>query len=197
MNNMDQRSFSKIYFDLAASLPEIKLLIIGQAPYPDGANGVAFCKDTHVEFFDASCCGNLLMSSMGLTEDYIKLNFISPKELFIYLLQKEQICFININNKAFTKSSETDKRNVLLTKALNLKYVAKAKHILLLGIGHTKFNFQNYYSEFDFEMAIIHPSLSAKDIDPTSQKRKQWDKAWGSNFIEREILNKINIVLKK
>lgn len=180
--------FYEQYKDLIKQKKEIDFLIVGQDPYPKGANGVAFCKNSHYEFFQDNCCGNLVTTSLGLNEEQIREDYKNPKVMFFDLLLTKGIGFINVSNQLLSKLKVDELEKVILeTKVENSEALDKSKNIILLGRGKTRNYFEKYYSEYKYDTVLLHPSKNAKNGN-----EDEWNNLWTSNFIEREILNKAN-----
>lgn len=182
-----EMTFDIQYQKLINDKKEIDFLFVGQDPYPKGANGVAFCKNSHYEFFQENCCGNCVTTSIGLTEENIRAEYKNPKVLFLDLLLTKGIGFINISNKLFSELKENEFEKVILdTKTSNFTALKKAKRIILLGRGKTRSYFEKYYSEFRSDYILLHPSKNAK-----KDNEDEWNDIWTTNYIEKNILNKI------
>lgn len=191
-SNNEELSFESQYRNLIKEQTAIDYLIIGQDPYPrktngdNGGNGVAFCKNSHYEFFQESCCGNYVTTSLGLSEDVIKSEYKNPKVLFMDLLLTRGICFINVCTKLLSELKENELEKVIYdSKLSNLDALQKAKKIILLGKGKTKNYFKKYYSEFKFDYVLLHPSKNAK-----KDNEDEWNELWTTNYIEKNILIK-------
>ena len=61
---ISEESFAEQYYRTARELDAINFLIVGQDPYPTGANGVAFCKDNYYSLYveepETSRCYSIL-----------------------------------------------------------------------------------------------------------------------------------------
>jgi hypothetical protein len=179
-------AFEIHYQELINKKREIDFLFIGQDPYPDGANGVAFCKNTYQEFFQDSCCGLSVMLSLGYPRVDIYKNYDNPKKLFIDLLLEKGIAFANVSNELMRKLSESElEKAILQTKTKNSKALDKAKKIILLGRGKTRNYFEKFYSEYKYDYVLLHPSKNAKNSN-----EREWNSIWTTNYIEKEIINK-------
>ncbi|MCC7331799.1 MAG: hypothetical protein IT232_04235 [Flavobacteriales bacterium] len=190
-SNNEELPFESQYRNLIKEQTEIDYLIIGQDPYPrkpngdEGGNGVAFCKNSHYEFFQESCCGNYVTTSLGLSKDVIKAEYKNPKVLFMDLLLTKGICFINVSTKLLSELKETELEKVIYdSKSSNLDALQKAKKIILLGRGKTQSYFKKYYSEFKFDHVLLHPSKNAK-----ADNENEWNELWTTNYIEKNILS--------
>lgn len=185
-SNIEEFPFDIQYQNLIKEKIEIDFLIIGQDPYPKGANGVAFCKNSHYEFFQDDCCGNCVTTSLGLTKEQIKADYKNPKVLFFDLLLTKGIGFINVSNKLLSKLNENELEKAIHdTKTANLNALQKAKKIILLGKGKTRSYFEKFYSEFKSDYVLLHPSKKAK-----KDNENEWNNLWTKNYIEKNILNK-------
>ena len=99
--------FAVLYYKKAKSLKEIKVLLIGQDPYPANSNGVAFCKNSYYELYQEDCSGGTVLKSLGLTKEKSRLiSRKNPKNLFYDLLASRGICFVNIFNSSYNISKK-------------------------------------------------------------------------------------------
>ena len=183
-----EEGFADIYYAQAMSLDRIKYLIIGQDPYTTNPNGVAFCKNFLYDFRKDNCSGRIVFQSLGIGLDVIdKLKadgeINNPKDLFLRVLQRAGICFTNISNQQTAMLSDQQKdKAVLEAKALNLRLINKAEHIILLGKTTTNDLFQKHYPGVVPDRVLIHPSLKAR-----VNNEKEWDDVWTTNKLERII----------
>lgn len=185
-NSENKPLFHEQYQGLIKQKAEIDFLIVGQDPYPKGANGVAFCKNSHYEFFQDNCCGNLVTTSLGLNEEQIRSGYKNPKVMFFDLLLTKGIGFINVSNELLSKLKVDElEKSILETKSENTEALDKAKNIILLGRGKTRSYFEKYYPEYKYDNVLLHPSKNAKNGN-----EDEWNNLWTSNYIEREIINK-------
>jgi hypothetical protein len=167
------------YFERLSKVPTLKLVIIGQDPYPSGANGIAFCKNTFDELLHPSCCGKEILYSLDINIDSAIKNFSSPIELFYDLLDNG-IAFINVNHEMFTDQAQ----NLSIFKPYNQSFLEKAEQIVVLGLSKAKDAFKQYYSEFENVEFLIHPSAKAKLNSPID-----WKKKWNKTHLKNNYLN--------
>jgi len=175
--------FSELYHSQARSMESIDFIIIGQDPYPTNPNGVAFCKNSHYEFFQENCSGGLVLKSLGFSKADIRREFKNPKVLFYDLLITKGICFLNINNSLFRNLSiEEVITSTKETRDFNIDLVNKSNYTILLGKGKTKHYFTELYGDNKPDHVLIHPSFNAKN-----NYEKEWSETWESNTLERII----------
>jgi len=185
---ISEESFAEQYYRTAKELDSINFLIVGQDPYPTGANGVAFCKDNYYSLYveEPEPAGAIVLKSMGI--DLEKARIISrknPKNLFYELLTKSRICFINVYSEIFDKIDIEDRDRIAHeTLKFNLPIVRKAKTIILLGKGTTKTTFEKYYIDIPYSHVFIHPSMRAKEANPT-----EWSDTWETNKLEKLLID--------
>jgi hypothetical protein len=173
MNN-----FKNEYIEKLQSIDKLKLVIVGQDPYPVGANGIAFCKNTYSELEDFRCCGKDVLFSLGIDLEQAKNEFSSPIELFMHLLD-QGIAFINVNHELFTANSNVEKY-----KGYNNQFLSKANKIIVLGLSTAKTAFLEHYSNYSNVDYFIHPSGRNKNSIP-----EQWKSIWGTTFLKNNFLN--------
>jgi rRNA-processing protein FCF1 len=184
-SNFEEITFEAQYKNLLKEKKEIDFLFVGQDPYPKGSNGVAFCKNSHYEFFQDDCCGNCVTTSLGLTKEQIRTEYKNPKVLFLDLLLTRNIAFINVCSKLLSNLNEFELEKAISdTKEEYDNILRKAKKIILLGKGKTRSYFEKYYSEFKYDTVLLHPSKKAK-----KDNENEWMEIWGNNYLEKNILN--------
>ena len=171
----------QLYLEKINCLERLELVLIGQDPYPYGANGIAFCKNTFDELFASNCCGKDVLYSLGFAEDYLSNNFLNPIDFFLKLLEKG-IAFINVC-EAINETSESKIEN---TKSYNLKFIEKAKSIVILGKGKANELFKKYYPEITVDEVLLHPSGYNK-----ANNYNEWAKTWNTNYLNKYLKSKI------
>ena len=176
-------SFSDQYYKVASGLDEIYLLVVGQDPYPTGANGVAFCKNKFPDFFDEYCCGKDVLYSLGISEEFARSEYLSPKECFMRLLTSQKICFINARNELTENPSDQElEAQLQLAKIFNMPFIMKAKNIVLLGKVKTKMYFDSYQSGYSYGEVLIHPTSRNKN----KTSLPEWTKVWGNKYLQKK-----------
>jgi len=174
---------SQEYLQLLQSVDEIEHLIIGQDPYPNGPNGIAFCKETWDEFFEEHCSGWLVYKSFGMEDKHqAKLSeaYPSPVEHFTKLLEAGKIALVNVCHDYIQKYEDREQRLVLNLPlaeealAYNMQFVRKAKKIIVLGWGLPKNIWLELYSEHDSKCVLnpLHPSLN-------NNGNERYEEQWG------------------
>ena len=172
-------NFENLYYKKAKNLSEIKVLIVGQDPYPTSPNGVAFCKDSYYELYQEGCSGGTVLKSLGLTKEKARLiSRKNPKNLFYELLTSCGICFINVFNTVYDQIPiEQIDKAACDARERNLLLAEKANIIIILGKGKTRSTFEEYYPEVKYNYCLIHPSLKNKD-------EQEWKETWDTNYLE-------------
>lgn len=173
MNNLKTE-----YLEKLQSIDKLKLVIVGQDPYPVGANGIAFCKNTFAELVDFRCCGKDVLFSLGVDLDQAIKDFSTPIDLFMYLLD-EGIAFINVNHELFTANSNVEKY-----KSYNNEFLSKADKIVVLGLSTAKTAFLEHYSNYSKASYLIHPSGRNRNSMPD-----QWNRIWATTYLKTNYLN--------
>ena len=177
----DSSKYSDIYYSAARSLESIQLLIIGQDPYPEGGNGVAFCKSSLYGLYQEGCSGGVVLNSLGYSRKRSFESYKNPEAMFYDLLVSKGICFTNINNQEFKKLSlEQILKSTRETRDFNIDLVNKSKKIVLLGRGQTSTYFSKLYDGFKPDVILIHPSLNARQ-----DNEREWDETWTENTLQK------------
>ncbi|MGB1117256.1 MAG: NERD domain-containing protein [Parvibaculales bacterium] len=168
-------AFAEKYYADAKNLSEIKVLIVGQDPYPKGGNGVAFCKNSHYELFQAGCSGGTVIKSLGLTEEMVRRDYKNPTVLFHDLLDSRGICFVNISHRRLNSLTvEEIEEAVALAKMFNLELVQRAKQVIVLGKRTNRY-FSKFYEGFVPDEVLIHPSPKAGESNEA-----EWEATWAT-----------------
>lgn len=183
LSEEQKRTNREEYFDRALELGTVKLILIGQDPYPkDKDNGIAFCKDKISDL--SNTCFPTICKSLGLNFDKFEKQFGNDgKELFVYLLQKG-ILFINLSYKLFTKGcNKKDLIKKYYTE--NTKVICDFPKATIIKLG---LNYQNSFEElYKSKNIIVHPSGLAK-------RHKAWKDYW---IEEGALLEKFQFTLNK
>jgi len=177
-SNIESEDLKTVYLNKLKTVGSLKLLIVGQDPYPNGANGIAFCKDTFEELQDQFCCGKDVLFSLGVDIESAKDNFNSPVDLFFDLLE-QGIAFINVNHELNSNNSKPEKY-----RDYNLEFLEKAPEIVVLGLSTAKDAFEKHYSEYIPVNCLIHPSGRNKTNQFT-----QWNLVWNNSYLKNNFLN--------
>ncbi|MNU80520.1 hypothetical protein D3C71_701530 [compost metagenome] len=205
----------EIYFNRIQELSKIKILIIGESPYPNGANGVAFCKNSWDELFEGKeileegekkrCCGQDVLYSLGFEEEKVRSKFKSPIHLWIYMLERG-VVMINIahnilsdefilgqTTEAYTEALfKANQETILKSKALNYPIIEKSDELFILGELAAKCIFNHCYTDFKDKPreVLIHPSIRGK-ISKNKEKHHEWSETWGEKYLLRKIKPKM------
>ena len=141
---------------------------------------MAFCKDNYYALYveEPETAGATVLKSMGIDmEKARKIGRKNPKVLFYELLTKSGICFINVYNKLYDQLNVEDRKTIAEeTARFNLPIVKKAESIILLGKSVTKTTFEDFYQGINYSHVLIHPSLRAKESNPS-----EWTETWENN----------------
>ncbi len=182
----EENSFSDLYYKKAMEIDKIKVMIVGQDPYPTNSNGVAFCKDSYYELFQPDCSGGIVLNSMGISKERAReISRKNPKNLFYDLLDNFGICFINVFHKLYDSLSIEDVRSAAEeARLVNLPLLEKSENIILLGKGKTKSTFERYYPEISYNHVLIHPSPKAR-----TGNEAEWSETWESQKLSKLILS--------
>ena len=81
------------YYKSVRKKQYINLLIVGNVPYENEYNGIAFCKDLWKDFLDAQCSGRYLLCSLGINLNDVQKKY-TPLKLFMQMAKKG-IVFVN------------------------------------------------------------------------------------------------------
>jgi predicted ATPase len=185
MNNKENRI---AYLKAVEKVEKLKLVLVGQDPYPKGANGIAFCKNTFDELFDPFCCGKEVLYSLGLSKEAVEGKYENPVALF-YDLLAQGIAFVNISSVLLVHATE---KSLSEDKVYNENFLSKTERIVVLGKTKTRQIFDQYYPKRTISETLIHPSGLAKKSDPT-----EWLNTWRNPYLEKTYLPNLQIKLKE
>ena len=121
------------YLEAAEKVERFKLVVVGQDPYPKGANGIAFCKNTFDEFFDSYCCGKEVLYSLGYSKEAVVSKNENPLELF-YGLLAQGIAFVNVSSVLLDDATDL---KLSADKVYNENFLSKTDQIVVLGKSKT------------------------------------------------------------
>ena len=160
----------RIYRTQVQSMDEIKLLVVGNAPYESGFNGIAFCKDSWKELLDTQCSARYLLCSLGVNLRIAQSKYKSPTELFIAMAKKGLI-FIN---------QRDDLLEECLKKTLNCAFSCGSNILNAVKKQIEK-------KSSCFKHISRHPCPQGESNPP--DETKDWFKYWGKfenmlNFLE-------------
>jgi uracil DNA glycosylase len=161
----------------------IKIVLIGQDPYPSDANGIPFCKNDLKNIKNTS--GGFILKRLGI------LSFDSNDGIatFHHLLEKG-ILFLNLSNQLLKTEDGKWLNRELIDELLidsfksNENIISKLNpSVLILRLGSQKklsgFFKSNYYKPNKDKykiLSIIHPS-------PFNKNRESWRNIWGKDEI--------------
>jgi uracil DNA glycosylase len=183
LSEEQKRTNREEYFDRALELGTVKLILIGQDPYPkDKDNGIAFCKDKISDL--SNTCFPTICKSLSLDFDKFEKQLENNgKKLFVHLLEKG-ILFMNLSYELFTKGSN---RKELITHyhEENEKIICEFPKATIIKLG---LNYQTLFEElYKSKNIIIHPSGLAK-------RHNTWKDYW---IEEGALLEKFQFTLNK
>jgi Nuclease-related domain len=173
---IEPNSFAENYYDAARALESIELLIIGQDPYPNGGNGVAFCKTSMYGLYQEGCCGGIVLASLGYSRRRAFDSYENSRAMFLDLLKFKGICFTNVNPQKISLQEIINSPNDAIN--FNLELIKKAKKIVLLGKGQTKDYFERLFKGYHPTHILIHPSLRNENLD-------EWSKTWQGDTLKK------------
>lgn len=173
------------YFKKAVSCRNIKLILIGQDPYPDGLdNGIAFCKDKIIDL-NITCFPTICVS-LRIEYELLQDNFNNEgKRLFDHLMG-QGILFMNLSYEllAGTDSPTKSIRNTtagnrnIIDEILSLNPKAK---VVRLGKSYEKL-YMKSYGDYQGEV-ILHPARRSG-----INKRVEWEKYWSTDYLRKKYL---------
>ncbi len=173
------------YFKKALNCKNIKLILIGQDPYPDRLdNGIAFCKDK-ISDLNITCFPTICVS-LRIEYELLQDNFSNDgKKLFDHLMG-QGILFMNLSYELLA-STDSPTKAIKDTVDLNRNIIdnvlsanPRAK-VVRLGKSYEKL-YLNKYADFPGEV-ILHPARRAG-----INNREEWDKYWSTDYLRRRYL---------
>ncbi|GGH76732.1 hypothetical protein JOD43_004345 [Pullulanibacillus pueri] len=161
-----------------------KLCIVGRDPFPKGATGIPFCKETWDVQFKKNHAGYSIIKSFGQNTE----NYSSPKEHF-YNLAKHGIVFLNasyyfLNKEYISKTKHLDA--VASSFGINKPILQRSKKILLSGKDTcTMIGWMNPDVYFDEKYTKVpHPSPQSRN---RIKLKSEWDKYWDKDALKNWI----------
>lgn len=185
LSEAQKRKNREEYFKKALSCKSVKLILIGQDPYPDGLdNGIAFCKDK-ISDLNLTCFPTLCVS---LRIEYLMLrdNFSNDgKKLFDHLMSKG-IFFMNLSNELLS-STDSPTKSIHDTTESNRNIIDKLLsinpklNVVRLGKSYEKL-YMKSYGHYPGEI-ILHPARRSG-----INNRAEWNKYWSTNYLYESYL---------
>lgn len=155
------------YCKIVKRSSSINLIVIGNTPYENDFNGIAFCKDLWKDLLDPQCSGRYLLCALGIDLQKVQKT-IKPVKLFM-TLAKKGIIFLNQKDKLLQESLSKNV-GMVITCGGNIREDIKKKISQVIG---------NKYKHLE-----RHPSPQGETNPP--DKNGNWFKCWG---MHRNLLN--------
>jgi len=160
---------------------KIKLVIMGKDPFPKGANGIPFCKNTWKEQLNPTSSGFIVLNSLGITRRNLETEFKTPTDCFLYLTTKGIVflnlsyCFIGVGVSIRKHRHREELREGF---KINEKFLKKADNIVLCGEAN-----KNRWNDFKNSKIneVVHPARNRNSPDP--KIRERWQKSWSFNSL--------------
>jgi hypothetical protein len=178
---------NKNYLAEIKKIQEFRLAIMGKDPYPNNANGIPFSKDRWSDFEDYRCSGKYIIDSLGIRIENAKKKFKSPNDLFLFLLKKHQIVFLNISytflgdGAAISKKKHSVEINASLV--INKPILIKSDSILLCGQAK---KLRLFYKDELPSREVFHP-------DFRNISKSKWKDDWDTDKLKKTEKLKITI----
>lgn len=183
-----KKNWDNYFNEVIRHKDNIKLVIIGQDPYPEGANGVPFCKDNLKNIKSTS--GGLILQRIG----HQAFGDNDGVNTFIRLLESG-ILFMNLSYELLKNDEGKWLSKERIKKLLDDGYTRNQEILemlppeaIVLRLGtqkriNTFFNetYKNFFSEKFRIQSVIHPS-------PFNRKRESWINLWGNEAINTKDL---------
>ncbi|WP_300666886.1 hypothetical protein [Fluviicola sp.] len=208
----------EIYFNKIQERSKIEILIIGESPYPKGANGVAFCKNSWDELFEGKetlengekqrCCGQDVLYSLGFEEEKVRAKFKFPIDLWLYMLEKGIVMINiahNILSNEFIKGQSTEayakalfkanQETILKSRELNYPIIKKSDELFILGELAAKCIFKHFYKDFEDKPreVLIHPSIRGI-ANENKEKSHEWSETWRKQYLLGKVKYKLALL---
>jgi len=186
-----QRRLQKMdeeYLNHIKTLDQINLVIMGKDPFPVGANGIPFCKETWKEQLNPTSSGFIVFYSLGLTQRKLEIEFETPTRCFLYLATKG-IVFLNLSYELIGGKIIRDRHQKELREGfeINEQFLKKAANIVLCGEANK--NSWNGFKHANIN-EVVHPAIR-NGISPHKRIREAWSDTWSCNSLN----NRYNLYL--
>jgi len=124
---IDEPKIHQEYFDSLIMADNIRILIVGRDPYPNGSMGIPFCKNEINDLRKHNCSGKYLLKGLGVDIDSETRN---PNEIFFDLLKTKKVGFVNASY--FYIGAEKPKRyQVKFSNLINQQIYKKSEFVIL------------------------------------------------------------------
>ena len=172
------KNLSESYLEKVQNVQSLKLVVVGQDPYPIGANGIAFCKSSFADLYDENCSGAYVLNALGYTLGYAIQTYINPVDMFMDLLDKG-IAFVNMSGE---RLENTNIEYYQKFYDYNSAFLSKAEKIVVLGLTTSKAIFEELYaSNFKVTEYLIHPSGKNREDE-------RWTRYWTGTYLKDKYL---------
>lgn len=160
----------------------IKLVIMGKDPFPEGATGIPFCKSSWEEQLNPTSSGFVVFRSLGLTEPKGKLErFTTPSGCFFDLAMKG-IVFLNLSYCFIGGPIRKQRHRKELIEGfkINEKFLKRAGNIVICGEAN-----KNRWNGFDGEVnEVVHPDIR-NGISQYRSIGESWLETWSFNSLNK------------
>ena len=154
---------------------DIKLLVVGNKEYDNGANGIAFCKNSWSEILQSQCSGRYLLCALGINFQNACVKYHNPVELFLEMA-KQGIAFFN-------------QKNISNTPLIEHLQLHKPKIVLLCG-SPSLMNYLKIQGKMEVEhcriFKTVHPDVRNANTSRNSDwfsipVKEKWNCCWGAH----------------
>ena len=166
MNNLE-----KEYLEALNTKANFTYCIVGIDPYPNGATGIPFMKESWDNFINARYSAKQLFFGLGFELDKESKKYKSPKEFYLDLVKKGY-AFLNLSYSLLPKNNKVGLieagfriNKPILDKSNNIVFVTKTGYKLS----------QKFYSGYKNITVVPHPK---------ARQNRQWGNQIG------DLLNK-------
>ena len=185
------------YFDSLIMADNIRILIIGRDPYPNGSMGIPFCKDDIDDLRKHNCSGKYLLKGLGVDIDN---ETRSPNDIFFDLLKTKSVGFVNASY--FCIGTEKPKRyQVKFSNLINQQIYKKSEFVILTNSAKKLLRTRdkkiidgyNPIDDIEIKMPIKENWLTVCHPDFRNIKSKCHETLWGTyngliKFIDNRIV---------
>jgi uracil DNA glycosylase len=174
------------YFEQAIHCKKVKLILMGQDPYPDGNdNGIAFCKND-LSLLNKTCFPNICISLGIAFNDDLKKQYDNNGIEFFKSLLENGVVFMNLSYELLD-SVENIQEAMKYDAIENHSVIADLKKknpeikLIRLGKNHKKV-FMNLYGTYTTIEPLLHPASRAASNKKNSS---EWKRTYRSDYLKR------------
>lgn len=195
---IDELKIHQEYFDSLIMADNIRILIVGRDPYPNGSMGIPFCKNEINDLRKHNCSGKYLLKGLGVDIDSETRN---PNDIFFDLLKTKKVGFVNASY-FYIGTVKPKRYQVKFSNLINQQIYKKSEFVILTNSAkkllktRDKKIIDGYepIDDIEIKMPIKEDWLTVCHPDFRNRNSENHKTLWGTNNGLIEYID--NIIVK-